>query len=293
MRNDARHGRDSVLVTGASRGLGLETALTLAERGFRVWAGIRNITSKERLEASAAARGVFLEVLCLDVTDPASVDSAMERILKQDGDLYGLVNNAGVMARAYFEDFPEQDIRRIFETNVFGTMNVTRRVLPHMRRQRRGRIVMMSSIGGRIGSVGIAPYIASKFALEGFSESLALEVKPLGLDVIIIEPGIVATEIWKESSRILSGARNPEGPYYRWFCEEERLAEAMLRSSRNRPEDVARRVYQALSVSKPRLRYVVGRRASSVLSLRRYLPGELFEKFYFGALLRRITRTTT
>lgn len=293
MRSSAQSGRDSVLVTGASRGLGLETALTLAERGFRVWAGIRNIADKGRLEASAAARGTSLDVLRLDVTDPASVDSAIELILKQDGTLYGLVNNAGIMARAYFEDFPEQDIRRIFETNVFGTMNVTRRVLPHMRRQRRGRIVMMSSIGGRIGSIGIAPYIASKFALEGFSESLALEVKPLGLDVIIIEPGIIATDIWSESSRILPSAKNPEGPYYRWFCGEERLAEALLKSSRNRPEDVARKIYQALSVRNPRLRYVVGKRASLVLSLRRYLPGELFEKIYFGAMLRRVTRTTT
>jgi NAD(P)-dependent dehydrogenase (short-subunit alcohol dehydrogenase family) len=234
---------------------------------------------------------VSLDVLHLDVTDPASVDSALEFIVKQESTLYALVNNAGVTARAYFEDFPEEAVRRIFETNVFGTMNVTRRVLPHMRKRRRGRIVIMSSIGGRIGSVGIAPYIASKFALEGFGESLALEVKPLGLDAVIIEPGIVATELWNESSRVLPSARNPDGPYYRWFCEEERLAEAVLRSSRNKPEDVAFKIYHALSVKRPRLRYVVGRRASSVLSLRRYLPGELFEKIYFGALLKRITRT--
>jgi short-subunit dehydrogenase len=171
-------------------------------------------------------------------------------------------------------------------------MNVTRCVLPHMRERRCGRIIMLSSIGGRIGSVAIAPYIASKFALEGFSESLSLELKPLGIRVVIVEPGMVRTELWEENGRILPSANNPQSPYYRWFQQEEKLAEAVLRSSPNRPQDVANAITKALTVSRPRLRYVVGRRAKSVLALRRHVPGELFERIYFGEILRRITRGT-
>ena len=280
----------TVLVTGAARGLGLETALTLAASDWQVWAAVRSIESKDAVDAAARERGVRLHVVPMDVTNAASIEATVEQVVRDSGGLDALVNNAGVTARAYFEDFPEKEIRRLFEVNLFGVMNVTRRVLPHMRARRRGRIVMISSIGGRIGSMCIAPYIATKFGLEGFSESLSLELKPLGIDVVIIEPGLVATELWQEQRRVLPSARNPQSPYYKWFREEEKLAEAVLKSSHNAPSHVAEKVLLALSVRRPRLRYVVGRRAQAVLSLRRHLPGELFERIYFGEILRRIAR---
>ncbi len=137
--------------------------------------------------------------------------------------------------------------------------------------------------------MALTAYVASKFALEGFSESLSLELSPLGLQVVIIEPGIVETEIWNPERRAASHARDPQGPYYNWFCREEKEADALVHSSKTKPRDVAVAVWRALTVKRPRLRYVVGRRASLVLAMRRHLPGELFERIYFKEVLRRIT----
>jgi NAD(P)-dependent dehydrogenase (short-subunit alcohol dehydrogenase family) len=280
----------AALVTGASRGLGLETALMLAEKGLTVWAGSRNPDAEE-IHAAAAQRNVRLNVIALDVTSDESVGNAFQQIGASGLPLYAIVNNAGITGRCWFEDYPEDRIHDIFDVNVFGTMRVTRLGLPLLRKAGGGRIVMISSIGGRIGSIGIAPYTASKFAVEGFSESLSLEVRPLGISVSIVEPGIVKTSIWDEK-RILPGAHNRRSPYFDVFWRAEALAERVLQSSRLQTSDVGHTVVRALTESHPRLRYVVGRRAGLVLSLRRHLPGEIFERVYFGGLLRRVTGQT-
>ena len=282
-------GARAVLVTGASRGLGLEIALRMAESGFRVWAGIRDPRQATGVIEVGRQRGIQLDTVLLDVTDDSSIDAAVSTIASQGG-LFGLVNNAGVTGRAYFEDFPENRVRQIFEVNVFGTMKVTRRVLPLLRQAGAGRIVTLTSIGGRIGTMGLAPYIATKFALEGFSESLWLEMKPFGVHVTIVEPGMVKTDIWDESRRVLAEAQNPQSPYYGLFTRAEQLASSALSSSRLSPRDVADTVLRAMTAKQPRLRYIVGKRAGLVLALRRHLPGELFERLYFGELLRRLTK---
>src|SRR3954447_25486240 len=171
---------DTVLITGSSTGLGLETALHLAAEGFRVYATMRDLGQKAELLEEAERRGVDLEVLAMDVTDPASIDGAVERIITDAGDIFGLVNNAGIGLRGCFEDLSEAEIRQVFEANVFGTMAVTRRVLPHMRRAGRGRVVTITSVGGRIATFGLSAYCSTKFAQEGFAESLALELAPFG-----------------------------------------------------------------------------------------------------------------
>jgi NAD(P)-dependent dehydrogenase (short-subunit alcohol dehydrogenase family) len=284
-----RAGSRTVIVSGASRGLGLETALGLGAAGFDVWAGYRDEAHAARIVEAAAGRGASVRPIRLDVTTPDSATAAVEHVVAQSGGLYGVVNNAAITLRGYFEDLSDAEIRRTLDVNLFGTMNLTRAALPHLRGLRRGRIVMMSSVGGRIGSMSLTAYVASKFAIEGFSESLSLELEPLGIQVVIIEPGIVDSEIWREGRRVAERAQDASGPYYEWFTRAEREADALVRTSRLRPADVAATIRTALTAQRPRLRYAVGRRAALVLSLRRHLPGELFERFYFGEVMRRVT----
>jgi NAD(P)-dependent dehydrogenase (short-subunit alcohol dehydrogenase family) len=280
----------SVLVTGTSSGIGLETAVHLAERGFRVYATMRDMTRRDALDAEAASRDVQLQVLRLDITDKASIDSAVEAVLAHSGEIYGLVNNAGIVLWGYFEDLSEAEMRRVFETNVFGTMAVTRAVLPHMRAAGRGRIAIVTSVGGKMGSQALSAYCASKFALEGFGESLALELRPLGVQVALVEPGITDSRIWKANRNVARGALDPGSPYYDWFQGTRRVSDRLVRSSPITCEQIARSIHRALTTDKPRLRYLIGRRAKLVFALRRCLPGHLFERVYFGERACRLAR---
>jgi NAD(P)-dependent dehydrogenase (short-subunit alcohol dehydrogenase family) len=279
---------ESVIVTGAGGTIGLATTLALAARGYRVWAGVRDISRCEELRMAAAGHAGAISVIELDVTTPESIDRAVSSVVAEGG-LYGVVNNAAVTLRGYFEDLDDDEIRRVFDVNLFGLMNVTRRVLPIMRQQRRGRLVNLSSIAGRIGGIGLSAYVASKFAIEGFSESLAIEMKPLGVDVVLVEPGIVRSAIWGANRRIGRRAARPDSVYAHWFARAEAGADALVHSSSLTPEVVGAAVAAAMAAPRPRLRYTVGRRASLAMSLRRHLPGELFERLFFSAVLRRVT----
>jgi NAD(P)-dependent dehydrogenase (short-subunit alcohol dehydrogenase family) len=289
MSTPPRVERRTVIVTGCSSGLGLETAVYLAERGFRVCATMRDIRKRERLDREAGRRGVALDVLPLDVTNEPAVRAAIDSVADRYGDLYGVVNNAGVLLRGFFEDLGDDEIRQVFETNVFGTMAVTRAVLPHLRRAGRGRVVIISSIGGRLGSPALTAYCGSKFALEGFGEALVQEVQPLGVHVSLVAPAMIVSEMWRGNRGLARGSTNPASPYHDSFLNEERWADEWLASSPTQPADVADAVYSALTVDRPPLRYVVGKRAARVLALRSLLPGELFERFYFGLTLRHTT----
>jgi NAD(P)-dependent dehydrogenase (short-subunit alcohol dehydrogenase family) len=155
---------NSVLVTGASTGLGLETAVYLAERGWEVYASMRDLDRRTALDEAAASRKARLHVLQLDITSKDDIDKALRTIVERSGGIYGLVNNAGVGLRGYFEDLAEEEIRGVFEANVFGTMAMTQAVLPTMRAAGRGRIVIVTSVGGKIGSLAVSAYCATKSA---------------------------------------------------------------------------------------------------------------------------------
>jgi len=281
---------DSILITGAATGLGREMALYLAERGFRVYGTTRDARQAHDLTTLAAERRVQLRVLPLDVTDVHSIQQAVQTVVTESGGIYGLVNNAGIGLRGYFEDLSDEEIRKVFDANVFGVMAVTRAVLPYMREARRGRIILISSVGGRIGALGVSAYCATKFAVEGFGESLFQEVVPLGLRVVLIEPGIINTERWTTNRGLAKGALNPDSPYHSWFRQVEKESDQLVRASTATPVDVAALVHKALTVRRPRLRYMVGRKARLAVALRRWMPGESFERLYFGIVMRRVTR---
>ncbi len=280
---------DSVLITGSGTGLGLASALYLAERGFRVYATVRNPAQRPTVMAAAAERGVTLSVLELDLTDRQTIDAAVATVVEECGSLYALVNNGGIGLRGCMEDVTDAEIRAVFEANVFGTMAMTQAVLPHMRAAGRGRVVTITSVGGRISTFGLGVYCSSKFAQEGFGEALALELAPFdGLHAVMIEPGIIKTERWDEHRGTAVGAQDPSSAYYELFRASEAVADAFVERSRTKPEDVAAAIHEALTAKRPKMRYVVGRPAAAAIVLRRYLPSGLFERVYWGPFLRRI-----
>lgn len=283
---------DAVLVTGSSTGLGLEAALYLAEKGFKVYATVRDIAAAPRVNEAAAKRGVTVSVLELDITNQESIDHAVAAIVAEAGPIFGLVNNGGIGLRGCLEDLTDEEIRRVFDANVFGTIAVTKAVLPHMRSAGRGRVITISSVGGRISSYGVSMYCASKFALEGFGEALALEIAPFGLQSILVEPGIIDTTRWSTHRGLAAGALDPASPYHRMFQVSEVMSDDIVARSRTKPVDVARTIHTALTVEKPKMRYIVGRPASAVVKLRRLLPEPFFERVYFGGMLKRLERET-
>lgn len=278
-----------VLVTGASSGIGLETALYLASQGYTVCATMRDVSRRGALDAEARRRKLSLQVEALDVTDTASIEAVVRSLVDRYGGIHGLVNNAGFQMRGYFEDLSEAELRAVFEVNLFGTLSVVRAILPIMRTTGHGRIIIISSVGGMLGSVGLSAYCASKHALEGFGEALSLEVSALGIHVTLVEPAIVPTEIWRSNRQIARGAQDPASPYYKWFHATERLTDQLVATAPTTALDVARTVHRALTARRPRLRYIVGRRAAALLVLRRYLPAVVFERVYFGEIIRRVT----
>lgn len=281
---------NSILITGASTGLGLETAVYLAEQGYEVYASMRDLNGRAALDEEVKRRKVSLHVLQLDITKQEDIEEAVQTIVKESGGIYGLINNGGIGLRGYFEDLSEEEIHEIFKINVFGTMAITRAVLPHMRAARQGRILIISSIAGLIGSLALSSYCATKFAQEGFGESLAQEVKPFGIYVSLIEPAIIKNERWGINRNIAKGALNPESPYRDWFCEAERLADRIVDTSPTKATDVVKTIHRALTAPRPKLRYMVGRRAGAVVALRRYLPRDFFDQLYFGTIIRRVTK---
>lgn len=284
---------DPVIVTGSSTGLGLEMALHLAGEGFRVYATLRDPAQTAQVLKAAEERGVELQPLSLDLTDRASIEDAVETVVRESGGVFGLVNNGGIGLRGCVEDCSEHEIRDVFEANVFGTIALTQAVLPHMRAAGCGRVVTVSSVGGRVCGFGVTIYCASKFAQEGLGEGLAQELAPFGIQSVIVEPGMIKTTRWSLHRGTAQRAIDPASPYHDLFWESEAIADRIVERSRTRPSDVAHAIHQALSAERPRMRYVVGRGASVAIRLRRHLPETLFERLYFGGHLRRLERRTS
>ena len=259
------------LITGASSGIGEATALELARRGFIVYGAARRV---DRMSA-LAARGV--RVIEMDVTDDASMTSGVERVLGEQGRIDVLVNNAGYGSYGALEDVPLDEARRQFEVNVFGLARLTQLVLPHLRAQHSGRIVNVSSIGGKMYEPLGAWYHATKFAVEGLSDSLRVELEPHGVHVIVIEPGAIRTE-WGGISAESALTRSGDTAY---SAQAQALARIYGVADRPGvgadPRVVAVAIGRAVTARRPRTRYAVPTSAKAILLARRLLSDRAFD----------------
>lgn len=266
-------GTDPILVTGCSSGIGKATARRLVEAGHTVYATARRPETFAELAAAGA------RTLALDVTDEASMTAAVKAIEAEHGSVGTLVNNAGYGVYGPVEEVPMGDVRREFETNVFGLGRLTQLVLPGMRAAGRGRIVNISSMGGRLVFPTGGWYHASKYAVEAMSDALRVEVAPFGVTVVVVEPGLIRTEF----ESVASGGLAPEaanGPY----AEMRRTSDEVMRQAyRSRagapPEAVADVIRKAVEARRPRTRYVVTPAAKAQVQLRRLGGDRLWDTF--------------
>jgi NAD(P)-dependent dehydrogenase (short-subunit alcohol dehydrogenase family) len=274
------------LITGASTGIGRATALRLAGSGWTVLAGVRDEAAGEALVRDAAAGERMLPVI-LDVRSPQQIAEAAARVEALAGESVGaspggldaLVNNAGIGVGGPLELVAVEDLRRQFEVNVHGQLAVTQAMLPALRRAH-GRIVFMSSVGGRVAMAFTAPYAASKHAIEAFGDALRVELHSSRIQVSLIEPGSVATPIWDKGRAEAEGVSIPEAleaPYGHVPAAMDKvLADTARRGVA--PELVAETIERALDARRMRARYVVGRDARMMLLVRRLLPDLLFDR---------------
>ncbi|MCW5890635.1 MAG: SDR family NAD(P)-dependent oxidoreductase [bacterium] len=265
----------TVLITGCSTGIGRATAERLAGKGFTVWASARR---PEQL-ADLAAHGC--RTVALDVCDEASMRAALATIEAQDGPVGALVNNAGYGQEGAFETTPMAEIRRQFETNVFGLVRLTQLVLPGMRRRGAGRIVNLSSMGGTLTLPGGAYYHATKHALEALSDALRFEVAGFGIQVVVVQPGPIRTAFGDTAIDAIRAAAADGGPYTGFH---ESLAKAIrdaydgpMGKLALGPEAVAAVIEKALTAPRPRTRYTVTAAARMMMALRRWLPDRAFD----------------
>lgn len=269
------------MVTGGTDGLGRAAAVLLAEQGYHVFAGGRDSRKLADLEQLVRELKLPLKPIELDVCDDASIGRALSEIDRQGMSIDVLINNAGISILGVVEEISIDDLRKLYETNVFGAVRITQRVLPPMRRRRYGRIINMSSLSGKIAQPLWGPYASTKHALEAITDALRLELYPFDIQVVLIEPGYIATNIRNVvedlSSTYLSGAEQSPyagvyGPILKWLKSTNR--------TQSTPEDCARVILRAVEDAPPRARYPVTRDARVWLLARRLLSDRALDHQY-------------
>ncbi len=281
MSGEAGNTRGAVVITGASTGIGRTSALHLDALGFRVFAGVRKTADGEALTRDASDR---LSPVSIDVTDAASVEAAAKEVAGALGGegVAGLVNNAGIVVSGPLEFVTMDELRQQMEVNFFGLVAVTQAFLPLVRKAK-GRIVNISSIGGKVSTPFLSPYAASKHAVEGLSDSLRRELRNLGVFVALIEPGAVATPIWEKGSAAaderlarLSGEANA---LYGAAMGKMQEAAGKVEKGAIPPEEVAKAIAHALTAARPKTRYLVGIEAKVQKALSSLLSDRMMDGF--------------
>jgi NAD(P)-dependent dehydrogenase (short-subunit alcohol dehydrogenase family) len=265
------------IITGSSSGFGLLTSVELAKAGFRVVATMRDLGRREKLDTAAGEAGVAakIDVRALDVTQIDAIPGLVENVVQDYGRIDVLVNNAGFVVAGFAEDIKLEELRMQFETNFFGTVAMTKAVLPVMRKQSSGHIIQVSSVGGMLGTLSLSSYSASKHALEGWSESLRVELNPLGIKVVLIEPGAFATDIWTRGVVMGKEVVKQTSPNHQRSLRMRATVQNLPKAD---PAVVAKKIVAIAQDPNPRLRYLVGTDARIQLALKRILPWKWFEK---------------
>ncbi|MGE7827820.1 oxidoreductase [Paenibacillus sp. NPDC093718] len=278
--------RKVALITGASSGLGLLISVELAKAGYDVAAGLRRPEAAAELLTRAEQADVAerIHVFQLDICIEEQVKAAAWEIEQKFGRLDVLVNNAGEAVGGMVEELPLSGWRKQMETNFFGTVSVTQHMLPLLRKTGRSKIILMSSISGVVGFPGYGPYAASKFALEGFGESLSMELMPFGIDVVLIQPGAYGTPIWNKSFGELTVK---EGSPYSGLLKGVLDYSERTAGRSGDPQEVARLVANIASMSKPRFRYTLPRGTRLTAWIKGVLPDRLFQRIVYRMLDRR------
>ncbi|MDC2864327.1 MULTISPECIES: oxidoreductase [unclassified Bacillus (in: firmicutes)] len=265
------------IITGSSSGFGLLTSLEFAKKNYLVIATMRNIEKQTELMKHATSLHIEqnINIHQLDVTSKESIRE-FTTFINNLGQIDILVNNAGYASGGFVEEIPIEEYRKQFETNVFGAIAVTQAVLPIMRRQKHGKIINISSISGKIGFPGLSPYVTSKYALEGWSESLRLEVKPFGIDVSLIEPGSYNTNIWEVGQKLAEANSESESPYKEYM---KKIEQHIHNGSENfgDPQDVAEKIVSIAQSQHPTLRYPIGKGVKLMILLKNLLPWKWWE----------------
>jgi NAD(P)-dependent dehydrogenase (short-subunit alcohol dehydrogenase family) len=264
------------VVTGSSSGNGYETSLTLARNGFLTYATMRNLNKSENIKSLAEKEKLPLKIVQLDVTDDRSVNNAMQSITAEYNRIDVLVNNAGYPLSGAFEEFGIEEIKAQYETNLFGVIRVTQGVLPIMRKQKSGIIVNISSVAGRFGFSVLSAYSSTKFAVEGLSESMAYELEPFGIKVVLVEPGFIRTNI-VNSTVVAKKSQDTNSPYSQLMQNMTTSFEHLMEAG-SPPDVVAKVVLKAVTSENPSLRYLAGKDAEDWMEAKRSMSDEEFYK---------------
>jgi NAD(P)-dependent dehydrogenase (short-subunit alcohol dehydrogenase family) len=266
------------VVTGSSSGIGFETAMLLSRNGFYTYATMRNLRKSGGITQIAEKERLPLQVLQLDVNDDQSVKAAVDQIAKEKQRIDVLVNNAGFLMVGCVEDLSIDEFKAQFETNLFGVIRVSQRILPYMRKQKQGIIVNVSSAAGRIAVPTVPAHTSAKFAVEGLSEALKYEVEPFGIKIVIVEPGVIKTNIMNAS---VAGkrAQDPNSPYAQMMQKVMARFSSFFENA-PLPIEVAKVILEAISAESPDTRYLVGDDAITMVEARKNMADLEFERLW-------------
>lgn len=283
MKQEAQQ-KKVAIVTGSSSGIGYATSLLLARNRFSTYATMRDIEKSANIKEIANKERLPLQVIQLDINDDGSVRGSIENVVLEKERIDVLVNNAGYGLIGAFEDLSIEEVKSQFETNFFGVIRLTQQVLPIMRKQKSGTIVNISSGAGRIGFPGMSAYVSSKFALEGLSESMSYELEPFGINVVIIEPGVIRTN-FKKNSIIAKKSLDSSISSYTSLIQKMDVSISSIVEHATSPEEVAKTILHAVTSKNPKLRSLVGNDIIMMMETKKSMSDEDFQKMMMQSIM--------